>query len=349
MKKIFLIFLCLIAATVVAAPPGHYGPYDPGAARSNLSNVDATATPSMTSITLSDKVKAAWADILGDIYASGTVKVSTGTAAAPAYSFSSDPNTGIYSPSADNLSIVANGSVVASFSPNTLVVPGLVTIGRNSPAGVRTAINTTTTASDTTGLSLALGRRNETVVMADGFGSQLAFYGQDINDIELDNKKYFGKIEAVRWGSNTVGKMIFRTGVNGNEESMTILPGNEVLIATSTDAGDYKLQVNGNAYVRGHISTSLPDTNTDGAYAGSFINNSSHNASQHGLYVSVANGGGYLVNMVASGTTRFRILNNGVVTLQVDQVYADNAAAISGGLSAGNLYRTSDGTLKIVY
>jgi hypothetical protein len=39
MKKIFLILLCLIATTVVAAPPGHYGPYDPGAVRSNLTNI----------------------------------------------------------------------------------------------------------------------------------------------------------------------------------------------------------------------------------------------------------------------------------------------------------------------
>jgi len=109
MKKIFLILLCLTTAIVVAAPPGHYGPYDPGAARANLSNVDAAATPSMTSVTLSGKVKAAWADILGDIYASGTAKVSAGTSSAPAYSFASDPNTGIYSPSADNLAVSVAG------------------------------------------------------------------------------------------------------------------------------------------------------------------------------------------------------------------------------------------------
>lgn len=29
--------------------------------------------------------------------------------------------------------------------------------------------------------------------------------------------------------------------------------------------------------------------------------------------------------------------------------YANNAAALAGGLEAGNIYRTSDGTLKIVY
>lgn len=30
-------------------------------------------------------------------------------------------------------------------------------------------------------------------------------------------------------------------------------------------------------------------------------------------------------------------------------VYADNAAALAGNLNVGDIYRTSDGTLKIVY
>lgn len=109
MKK--LLTLILVLCSIVGSAQMRGGSqYDPGAARSSLSNVDATATPSMTSITLSDKVKAAWADILGDIYASGTVKVSTGTAAAPAYSFASDPNTGVYSPAADNLAVSVAGA-----------------------------------------------------------------------------------------------------------------------------------------------------------------------------------------------------------------------------------------------
>lgn len=41
-------------------------------------------------------------------------------------------------------------------------------------------------------------------------------------------------------------------------------------------------------------------------------------------------------------------LQNGAVIQNID-VYADNAAAVSGGLAAGTLYRTSDGTVKVVF
>lgn len=115
MKKLLTIALILCSVTGFAQMRGG-SQFDPGAARANLNNVDAAATPSMTSITLSDKVRAAWADILGDIYASGTVKVSTGTAAAPAYSFASDPNTGMYSPVADTLEFAVAGVPVATIS-----------------------------------------------------------------------------------------------------------------------------------------------------------------------------------------------------------------------------------------
>jgi hypothetical protein len=108
MRKLLTLILVLCSIVGFAQMRGG-ALYDPGAARSNLSNVDATATPSMTSITLSDKIRAAWADILGDIYASGTVKVSTGTAAAPAYSFASDPDTGIYRFDSDQIGFAANG------------------------------------------------------------------------------------------------------------------------------------------------------------------------------------------------------------------------------------------------
>ena len=45
-----------------------------------------------------------------DALTSGSLKVtSLGTAAAPTYSFTGDPNTGIYSPGADQLAISTNG------------------------------------------------------------------------------------------------------------------------------------------------------------------------------------------------------------------------------------------------
>jgi hypothetical protein len=45
----------------------------------------------------------------------------------------------------------------------------------------------------------------------------------------------------------------------------------------------------------------------------------------------------------------FSILNNGVIKLANTPVYADNAAAIAGGLTAGMQYRTSTGTRMEVY
>ena len=44
--------------------------------------------------------------------------------------------------------------------------------------------------------------------------------------------------------------------------------GKKVLIATSTDAGDYKLQVNGNAYVNGNVSCATPTTAVQAANKG---------------------------------------------------------------------------------
>lgn len=41
--------------------------------------------------------------------------------------------------------------------------------------------------------------------------------------------------------------------------------------------------------------------------------------------------------------------NFGNFDIATMEVYADNAAAITGGLSAGDIYRTSTGALMIVY
>lgn len=53
-------------------------------------------------------------------YGSGTWRLEAGTAAAPAYSFSSDPDTGIYSPGADTLGFCVNGAQVATISSTGL-------------------------------------------------------------------------------------------------------------------------------------------------------------------------------------------------------------------------------------
>ena len=51
----------------------------------------------------------------------------------------------------------------------------------------------------------------------------------------------------------------------------------------------------------------------------------------------------------SSPTERMRIKSNGTINFSNVATYADNAAATSGGLVAGDIYRKSDGTLMIRY
>jgi len=52
---------------------------------------------------------------------------------------------------------------------------------------------------------------------------------------------------------------------------------------------------------------------------------------------------------VATPTERMRIKSTGTINFSSVAVYADNAAAITGGLVAGDVYRTSTGQLMIRY
>jgi len=51
----------------------------------------------------------------------------------------------------------------------------------------------------------------------------------------------------------------------------------------------------------------------------------------------------------SSPTERMRIKSSGIVNIANTPTYADNTAALAGGLVAGDIYRKSDGTLMITY
>ena len=99
MRKIltFILILCSIAA--IAEMRGG-ALYDPGAIRSDGTNASDTVTLNR-------------------------VRTATGTAAAPAYSFSTDPDTGIYSPGADTIGFSAAGSQVATISSIGVTAPNI--------------------------------------------------------------------------------------------------------------------------------------------------------------------------------------------------------------------------------
>jgi len=51
----------------------------------------------------------------------------------------------------------------------------------------------------------------------------------------------------------------------------------------------------------------------------------------------------------SSPTERMRIKSNGTINFSNVATYADNAAATTGGLAVGDVYRTSTGQLMIRY
>jgi hypothetical protein len=64
------------------------------------------------------------------------IQVGDGSAGSPSLTFTSDPNTGIYSAGADTVGIAANGNLSTSFAQNTVTFPGssvLVKSTKNTP------------------------------------------------------------------------------------------------------------------------------------------------------------------------------------------------------------------------
>jgi len=101
--------------------------------------------------------------------------------------------------------------------------------------------------------------------------------------------------------------------------------------------------------IQGQINNRIISVATSGVYESRVINNgvsvylySLKNAVQTGL-VSLLEG-----NTEIAGAESIS-LTAPVITLSGIPVYADNTAAITGGLGAGNVYRTSTGILMIVY
>jgi hypothetical protein len=93
------------------------------------------------------------------------------------------------------------------------------------------------------------------------------------------------------------------------------------------------------------------------------FNGSDGTAFANGAYISAASDGqtwasgdcpGRLVfsttaDGASSPTERMRIKSSGIINFSNAPVYADNAAALAGGLVAGDVYRKADGTLMITF
>jgi len=93
------------------------------------------------------------AAVTGTLIVTGSVTAGNGTAAAPAYAFTSDPNTGLYSVGANDIGVTTNGILAMDVSASavTMALPltsnGDVTFGvANTTASIAPAIQVTGTA-----------------------------------------------------------------------------------------------------------------------------------------------------------------------------------------------------------
>ena len=270
MKKLLIVILVLVCSCSFAQIRGG-AQYDPAAARRDLSNVSGAA-----SLELSQRVRAAWAEITGNIYASGSARLEAGTSASPAYTFSSDSNTGMYSPAADTIGFSAAGAEAMRItSTGEVMIATSTDMGNYKLQMVG---------------GLAIARPNgsgPSVLIKNADGAEASSLWADSN-----GAGYFRQYDNL----GNIKTLIQGGGIN-------YLNGGDVLIATSTDAGDYKLQVNGNAYVNGNINGVAPFTaneKTQALVGSSTVNFSASTVRQYpgslgSLRVSYT--------LVASGTT----------------------------------------------
>jgi hypothetical protein len=100
----------------------------------------------------------------------------------------------------------------------------------------------------------------------------------------------------------------------------------------------------------GNSIGSLVYSNTDGT---NFLNAASITAAIDGTPGTNDMPGRLVFSTTADGsaspTERMRIKNNGTINFSNVATYADNAAATTGGLAVGDVYRTSTGQLMIRY
>jgi hypothetical protein len=128
---------------------------------------------------------------LVNLTSSGIIKIPDGTAGAPSLAFSASTSTGIYSPSANQLNIVAGAAGIASFSATQATIRKPMTI-TNQGSGI-----TQLQLLRPDGLGSCLIMRNQS------FATTVNIQGGSVNDAYIVNGSSGGNIFLE--GANTIG------------------------------------------------------------------------------------------------------------------------------------------------
>jgi hypothetical protein len=212
----------------------------------------------------------------GNVIGNKLLATSLGTAAFPAWTFTGDLNTGLWSPGADQLAISNNASETLRIDSSRRVLIGNGTVGSVGQGEPLQIVRSNTadllglyTYGATEAAELNFGRSLNSVI---GSGTTVN-EGSSLGRINFRgwtgaSFQEFASIAALvdgTAGSNdTPGRLSFSTspdGVSAPTEAMRISSQQEVLIGYTSDNGAYKLQVNSQIF-----ATSSTVATSDGRY-----------------------------------------------------------------------------------
>jgi hypothetical protein len=145
---------------------------------------------------------------------------------------------------------------------------------------------------------------------------------------------------AATWRTTRYSALDHRFEINGTTEAMRITSGGELLINTTSDAGDYKLQVNGNGYFSNTAAGLVINSTNTGAAAYLRLSSSTisdlwfgrenSSGTTFGLAANsstIYSEGAYPFNLFVNGSTRLTITSSGNTELSG----SIKTAAPSGG------------------
>jgi hypothetical protein len=298
-----------------------------------------------------------------DVGADATKKVSiadllenagSGTAGAPGIAFDGDPDTGIYRPGEDQLAISTNGVQRINFEADgdiNIDSGGVFYDATNNRLGVGITVpQQVFHAHASTDTRLKLTDDTTGNGAFDGFevtsqGSLVQREATGIKFFVNDGSSTDERARLDGSGRMLVGLSTLASGGDASAETARFVVQGRV--GNDNDSGRMNIQ-------RGSVPPS----------AGVDIGNIFFTDSSNNVYAGIAvecdgttgagdHPGRLAFSVTADGasspTEALSIKNTRVINFSNAPVYADNAAAKTGGLVDGDVYRTSTGDLKIVY